>query len=202
MAVCAELTSDFGGVGRRTGRVGRGDRGVELLLRDLFLRDERLEPLDVLRVLRRRRFAFALPRLRGDELRAAPPRPGCRRRRCQPAPLRGCPTPGRTSLRVEISRDRHAGAGRRGGGFGVGELGARAVDGDLVVARIDFGDHVAGLRRSWLSLTGDLDHRAADPGRHLRDVSVDLRVVGRSPCRPTATSRRRRRARARRRRLR
>ena len=67
--VCAAATSDFGGVGGGAGRVGRGDRRVELLLRDFVLGEQRLEPLDVARGLGRGRLALAQPRLRRDELR-------------------------------------------------------------------------------------------------------------------------------------
>src|SRR4029079_13986723 len=55
-------------IGRRACRIRRGDRGVELLLRDLVLLHQPAEALDVARGLRRRRFLLALARLRRDDI--------------------------------------------------------------------------------------------------------------------------------------
>ncbi len=62
-------------------------------------------------------------------------------------------------------------------GLGVGELGARPIDGDLVVARIQLDEDRAGLDR----LVVDDRHaedRSADARRHRRHVGVHLRIVG------------------------
>ena len=58
-----------GRFGRRGVGIRRRHRRVELLLRDLVLRQQRLEPLDVLGRLRRLRDRLTLPRVRRGEPR-------------------------------------------------------------------------------------------------------------------------------------
>ena len=74
--------------------------------------------------------------------------------------------------------DRDVALRRHGGGFGVGQLGARLVDRDLVVARIELDQHRAGLDQL-VVVDRDLGHRAADARGNLRHVRINLRIVGR-----------------------
>ena len=129
-----------------------------------------------LRVLRCRRLALAQPRLGGDELR-----------------LRGFHLAvGDADARLRLFDaaggltdvgarghlgNRHARACGGRGRLRVGELGARAIDRHLIVARIDLARATVPASTCWLSLT-DLHDRAADARRQLRDVPVHLRVVG------------------------
>jgi hypothetical protein len=69
-------------------------------------------------------------------------------------------------------------AGRRRGRIRlrVRELGAGAIDGDLVVAPVDFREHLARLDGLVFEHVHRRD-RAPHLCRDLRNVSVDLRVV-------------------------
>jgi hypothetical protein len=55
---------------------------------------------------------------------------------------------------------------------------ARAIDGDLVVARIDLNEEGTAVHPI-VVVDGHLDHGAADARRDLRNVPIDLRIVGR-----------------------
>ena len=118
-------------------RLGGRDGRVELLLRDLVLGEQALQPLDVARGLGRVGFRLAQPRLRRDERALAPPRSPC----SAPAtPLCACsrrPRAVDTLLAAVVEVIGTLLCGRDRARLGVGELGARAVDRDLVVARID-----------------------------------------------------------------
>ena len=84
-------------------------------------------------------------------------------------------------------RDRHAGSRRDRRRFGVGELGARRVERDLVVARIDLDEH--GARLDLLVVVDrHAQHRAADARRNRRHMRIHLRIVGRlAPARRSTT---------------
>jgi hypothetical protein len=75
-------------------------------------------------------------------------------------------------------RQRNAGCRGCGVGLRIRELGAGAIQRHLVVAPIELGEHVASFHRLILEHV-HLDHGSADARRHLRDVPVDLRIVGR-----------------------
>ena len=165
-----------------------GHRGVVLLLRHLVLGQQPLQPLDVALVAHGRwprRPTHAAPAPTPGA--PSPPR-GCaaprRRRAC------ACSTPPRADRHAAARRrrrNRHVGVGRRGLGLGVGQLGARAIERDLVVARIDLHEHGARLHRL---VVGDrhAQHRAADARGHRRHVRVHLRVVGRLAAARSATT--------------
>ena len=148
-------------IGGRALRVGGRDRRVELLLRDFVLREQSAQPLDVAR-----RSASRWPRpraaracavvsraLRGFDLLLGGldaavrllDRALRRARRCSSAAVDVIGT-----LLCAAMAD----------GFGVGQLGARLVDGDLIVARIDLDEHGAGF-----DLLVVVDRHAAAPCR-------------------------------------
>ena len=104
--------SDFAASAAARAAVGLRHGRVELLLRDLVLRDQRLEPLDVARRLGRRRLLLALPRLRGDKLARAALDLLLGACDCRPRLPRTPPDALLTPARVSTLRDRHARARR------------------------------------------------------------------------------------------
>ena len=141
-------------------RVGRRDGRVELLLRDFVLGQQAAQPFDVARGARGVGLGLA-------QTRPAPPP-------AAPAPLRR-PASGfvmalsrliqRALRRAHVARrrrrrDRHVALRRDRRGLGVGQLRARLVDRDLVVARIDLHEHRARLDRLVVG-----DRRPAAPSR-------------------------------------
>ena len=129
------------------------DRGVELLLRDLVL-------LRRARAAARRR-APPGPRSLPSRAGAPAPRPGCA---CAtsiscsaPATAASaCSTPPEAVRHAGAgldARDRHAGPRGRRGRLGVGQLRLRAIDRDLVVARIDLRRARRRPSTAWLLST-------------------------------------------------
>ena len=180
-------------IGRRLLRFGCADGAVELLLRDLVLGEQALQPLDVARRLRgvclrlaHARLGRRQPRARGVELALGPEHAALRL--CDAA-VRGRDVAGRCRR-----RDRHIALGGNRVRFGIGQLGARLLEGHLIVARIDLDEHVAGVD---LLVVGDRHpkDRAADTRGDLRHMRIHLRIVGRLAPRgdPVPDRRRRRR---------
>ncbi len=62
-------------------------------------------------------------------------------------------------------------------GDGAGEVGLRLLEGDEVVLGIDLGDDLAGLDLL-VVVDVDLDDLAGDARAHLKEVAIDLSVVG------------------------
>jgi hypothetical protein len=110
------------------------------------------------------------PRTRGVELAFGPEHAALR---LGDAAVRGRDVAGRFRR-----RDRHIALRRKRVGFGIGQLGARLLEGHLVVARIDLDEHVAGVD---LLVVGDRHPKdgAADTRGNLRHVRIHLGIVGR-----------------------
>lgn len=125
---------------RGTRGVGGGHGGVELLLRDLFLLDQRLEPLDVARGAACRRLPLAGAGLGRQELRL-----------CGIDLARGDGNSGlgfihATAGRAQVARRRNRGDwNAHARGLRVGQLRGGAVNGHLILARVDAGEHRALL---------------------------------------------------------
>ena len=164
-------------VGGRLRAIRRGDRAVELLLRDLVLREQAAKPLDVARRLDSVGLRFADAGLRrhhsrscGLDLFLGGGGRGLR--------LRDAAAGGGHAARRGRRGDRHVAACSDRVGFGIGELRLGFFHGDLVVARVELDQHRAGLD-PLVVVHGDLRDRAADARRNLGDPRVDLRIVGR-----------------------
>ena len=178
---------------RRLRGVGVSHRRVVLLLRDLFLRDQRLQALHVAPGAGRLGLALPLERLRRGE-----PRP-----RGRDLVLRGrdvglCLLDAAAARWSRPTWSRCARSARRrcaasAEACALGELGLRAVEGRLVIARVDLDEDGAG-RHGLVVLHVRRGSPAAHLRGNLRDVAVDLRVVGRlaarvvPPRRPTTAA--------------
>ena len=119
--------------------------------------------------------SLAQTRLRGDETRA------CRldflfRRRHAALRLRDAAACRRHVAGGGRRGDRDRALRRHGVRFRVGELGARLVDGDLIVARVELDQQRARFDEL-VVVDGDRRHGAADARGDLRDVRVHLRIV-------------------------
>jgi hypothetical protein len=88
----------------------------------------------------------------------------------------------RAPPRPDASLGRHLSQGytrQRSGRIGlrIGQFRTGFINRHLVVARIELDEHGAGFDELVL-LHSDLHHRPADASRDLRDVPVNLRIVG------------------------
>ena len=162
--------------GRGSVRRGSRHRCVVLLLRDLVLRQQWLQPLDVLRRLRRIRRSLTLPRLRRHQTRAS------NLDALLGLEIRGLRPLDTTACRHLVARgrrrcDRNADARSGGGRFSVCKLRARPIERDLVVARVDLDEH--GTHLDFLiRLDGHTQHSPANTRRDRRDMRIHLRIVG------------------------
>jgi hypothetical protein len=145
----------------------RGFRGhdgrVVFLARDLVLRDQGLHALEVLDGFGGLRLRLAQPRPRRTQARLAR----------RDLALGGLDAAGRAGR-----GDRHALARRVGRRDGLAQIRLGAIEGHLVVARVELHQQRS---RVHVLVVLDLDglHGSADAGRDAVDVTVDLRVVGR-----------------------
>ena len=170
--ICACADSDRGRVRR-----GSRHRRVVLLLRNLVLRQQWFQPLDVLRRLRRIRRSLTLPRLRRHQPRASHFDALLR------LEVRGLRPFDAAACRHLVARgrrrcNRNADARPSGGRFGIGKLGTRALERDLVVALVDLDEHGARLDLL-IRFDGHTQHSPADTRRDRRDMRIHLRIVGR-----------------------
>ena len=160
-----DATSDCAASAAARAACGGRDRGVELLLRDLFLGDQRLEALDVAlgldgRGLRSRSRASAATQLR---LAAST----CRSATAMPACASSTPLVGRAHVARSSTPRRSARCCRPPAALACASASSASAvrHRHLVVARVDLDEHACRPRRTGCRRPPAFDDRAADARR-------------------------------------
>ncbi len=168
-AFLRSLLGISGGRELRGSRIGGSHRGVELLLADNVLLDEGLIAFKVGLGLDVVGLRLDDAGLRGQKLLACLLDGGMR------AAEAGI---GRTQIAAGVDCcDGHIHVGCGGVGLSAGKRGLSIFHRNLIIRRIEFGNHVSGLD-DLILLDIDLENLAGDARADLNQMAVDLRVIG------------------------